>query len=83
MSEQGEIDLYYGDEPHVCSEGYVPYGWQFADEDVCFLTDKSYKFNCMGLITRKSQCRWQITQKNINTEFILDFLERFSFDICL
>ena len=82
MSEQEEIDLYYGDETHVCSEGYVPYGWQFADEDVCFLADKSYKFNCMGLITRKSQCRWQITQKNINTEFILDFLERFSFDIC-
>ncbi|GHV14665.1 hypothetical protein FACS1894169_04030 [Bacteroidia bacterium] len=27
MSEHGQIELFYGDESHVCSEGYVPYGW--------------------------------------------------------
>jgi hypothetical protein len=57
MSEKGEVDLYYGDETHVCSEGYVPYGWQFPEEDICYLSDKSYKFNCFGFINRKSQCR--------------------------
>jgi hypothetical protein len=31
LSEQGLIDLFYGDESHVSSEGYVPYGWQFPD----------------------------------------------------
>jgi hypothetical protein len=25
----GEINLFYGDESHICTEGYVPYGWQF------------------------------------------------------
>jgi hypothetical protein len=25
MSREEQIDLYYGDETHVCSEGYVPY----------------------------------------------------------
>lgn len=34
LSRDGKIDLYYGDESHVCTEGYVPYGWQFRDEDV-------------------------------------------------
>ena len=29
LSVEGRIELYYGDETHVCSEGYVPYGWQF------------------------------------------------------
>lgn len=81
MSLRSEIDLYYGDESHVCSEGYVPYGWQFPSEDVCFLSEKSYKFNCFGLINRQSQCYWQVTQENINTEFILNFLEQLSFKI--
>lgn len=81
LSLKGEIDLYYGDETHVCSEGYVPYGWQFPDEDVCFFSEKSYKFNCFGCIDRQNRCRWQVTEENIDTAFILDFLERFSFDI--
>ena len=38
LSKQRLIDLCYGDETgspanHVCSQGYVPYGWQFPDED--------------------------------------------------
>lgn len=81
MSHRNEIDLYYGDETHVCSQGYVPYGWQFPDEDVCFLSEKSYKFNCFGLINRQSQCYWEVTQENINTGFILSFFEKLSFQI--
>jgi hypothetical protein len=26
LSMEGKTDLFYGDETHVCSEGYVPYG---------------------------------------------------------
>ena len=33
--KSGLIDLYYGDESHVCTEGYVPYAWKFKDEDFC------------------------------------------------
>jgi len=29
LSEQGLIDLFYGDETHISSEGYEQYGWQF------------------------------------------------------
>ena len=81
LSIKGEIEIYYGDETHVCSEGYVPYGRQFPDEDVCFLSEKSYKFNCFGLINRQSRCHWQVTQQNIDSEFVLVFLEKFSFEI--
>jgi hypothetical protein len=81
MSKKGEIGFFYGDESPVCSEGYVPYGWQFPDEDICFLTDRSCKFNCPGFISRQSQCRWQVTQENTDTQFVLEFPERFSFDI--
>lgn len=34
QEKDGLIDLYYGDESHICTEGYVPYGWQFRGEDV-------------------------------------------------
>jgi hypothetical protein len=34
LSKLGLIDLYYGDESRVSMEPCVPYGWQFAGEDV-------------------------------------------------
>jgi len=81
LSLCGAIELYYGDESHVCSEGYVPYGWQFPDEEVCILSEKSYKMNCLGFISRKNQCRWQMTTENIDAGFVLEYLEQFSFEI--
>jgi transposase len=81
LSLCGAIDLYYGDESHVCSEGYVPYGWQFPDEEVCILSEKAYKVNCLGFISRQNQCSWQMTTENIDAGFILKYLEQFSFEI--
>jgi transposase len=81
MSEEGKIDLYYGDETHVCSEGYVSYGWQFPDEEVCILSEKAYKLNCFGFINRQNQCRWKITESNIDAQFVMEYLEDFSFQI--
>lgn len=78
---EGEIDLFYGDETHVCSEGYVPYGWQFPDERVCILCEKAYKLNCFGFISRQNQCRWTTTEENIDAHFIVEYLEEFSFTI--
>jgi len=34
MSEQGLIDLYYGDESRISLQPCVPYAWQFKGEDV-------------------------------------------------
>lgn len=34
QERNGLIDLYYGDESHICTEGYVPYGRQFRDENM-------------------------------------------------
>jgi len=81
LSLSETIDLYYGDETHVCSEGYVPYGWQFPDEEVCILSEKAYKVNCFGFISRQNQCHWQMTTENIDTQFVLEYLEQFSFEI--
>lgn len=81
LSEKGIIDIFYGDESQVCSEGYVPYGWQFPNEKVCILAEKGHEVNCWGLISRESQCHWAITKQNIDAQFILQKLETLSFKI--
>ena len=81
LSKQGLIDLFYGDESHVSSEGYVPYGWQFPDEKVAILVEKGHKINIFGLISRDNHCHWAITQQNINSQFIIEQLDELSLKI--
>ena len=55
LSESGAIDLYYGDEAGVALEPNVPYGWQFADEEVSMPSERGAGINCFGLFTRVKQ----------------------------
>jgi len=59
----------------------VPYGWQFPDEEVCILSEKVHRINCFGMINRQSKCYWSTTGQNINAQFILEYFEKFSFEI--
>lgn len=81
LAENGLIDLFYGDESHVSSEGYVPYGWQFPNEKVAVYTEKAYKINIFGLINRANECYWASTQQNIDSPFIVNHLDDLSFKI--
>lgn len=81
LSEEGLIDLFYGDESHVSSEGYVPYGWQFPDEKVAIYVEKRYKNNIFGLISRSNECHYKNTGQNIDSQFVCQFLDNFSFKI--
>ncbi len=79
MSTQGLINLFYGDESHVCTEGYVPYGWQFPAEDVFIASSKGPRLNCFALISRTNHCHWATTAQSINSDFIVKQLESLSF----
>ena len=81
QSEAGNIDLYYGDETRVSQKGYVPYGWQFEDEQVCIEVTKGRSINCFGLLSRDNHLIAKTTEKNINSEFVLEQLEIFSFNL--
>jgi transposase len=81
LSRQGAIDLFYGDESHVCSEGYTPYGWQFPGEDVYIPVEKGFKVNIWGLISRSNQTHFATTHENINASFVFGQLEYLSFQI--
>ena len=64
------MDLFYIYESQVCSNGYVPYGWQFPGEEVFIPVEKGYKINLWSLISRSNQTHWVMTENNINAQFI-------------
>lgn len=78
---QGLIDLYYGDESHVCTSGYVPYGWQFRGEDYYVPSDRKFRLNCFGIIDRSSNYDGFTTTESINSEKIIEFLDGLSLRI--
>lgn len=81
LSEAGLIDLFYGDESGVSSEGYVPYGWQFPHEEVAIYVEKGYRVNIWGLISRKNECHWATSERNITSQFVMEQLDGLSLSI--
>ena len=64
LSNEGHIDLFFGDESHVCTQGYVPYGWQFKDEDVFVPAQKAARLNLFGFISRNNEYHGFTAQEN-------------------
>jgi transposase len=81
QSQQGHIDLYYADESGVSSEGYVPYGWQFADEEVTIESAKGKALNCFALISRDNKISYATNQQSITADFIVEELDKLSLNI--
>lgn len=81
LAAQRLIKLFYADESHVCSEGYVPYGWQFPFEDVFVSSQKGYRLNVFGMISRQNECLWAVTPDSINAQFILQKLDTLSLSV--
>ena len=81
QSQAGHIDLYYGDETKVSQEGYVPYGWQFDEEQVAIEATKGRSINCFGLLSRSNDFIYRTIEQNINADFIVETLDALSLSI--
>jgi transposase len=81
QSRAGTIDLYYGDETKVSEEGYVPYGWQFEDEQVAIEVTRGRSINCFGLLSRSNDFIYKTQEHNIDADFILQTLDAFSLSL--
>lgn len=73
--------MFYGDETQFSQQGYVPYGWQFEDEQVAIEVCKGKSLNCFGLMSRSNQFVYKITEQNIDSNFIIEMLDRFSLSL--
>lgn len=81
LSETGRIDLYYADESRVSLEPCIPYGWQFADEEVFMPAAKGNGLNCLAILGRNNRCLIETTEQTINSRFIFERLESFSTEL--
>ena len=77
----GLIDLYYGDESHQCTEGYVTYGWQLEGEDVFVPSQRIARLNIFGMIDRGNNYEGFTTTERMTAEKIVCFLDDFSFKV--
>lgn len=78
LSENGSIDLYYGDESRVSIEPCIPYGWQFPDEEVFMPSAKGGGLNCFALLKRNNQCFIKTSEQTFSGQFIFEQLEELS-----
>lgn len=78
LSEQGQVDVFYGDESRVSLQPCVPYGWQFADEQVAMPSEIGGGVNCFALISRDNHCHARLTQETITAAFVSEELDAFS-----
>ena len=74
----GHIDLWFGDESHVCTSGYVPYGWQFPEENVCVPVQKEQRLNIFGMVSPACEYRGFDTTESINGARLAGYLDDFS-----
>jgi transposase len=78
QESEGAIALYYADESHVCTEGYVPYGWQFPGEEVYIPSQRTERLNIFGMIDRKNHYEGFTSTESITADKLVNFLDTFS-----
>ena len=83
LNSKALIDLYYGDETGVSTEGYCPYGWQGKEEkvSVASLPITRQRLNCFGWTSRRNNFHYAITTSSIDGAFIFEHLEAFSWKV--
>ena len=83
QAAQGHIDLFYGDETAVSEQGYVPYGWQFKEEQVSIPSQWGKTRNYFGLLSRDNRFQYQAFSHTVTTAEVIDCLDRLAADRAL
>lgn len=78
LADERAIDLFYGDECQVSLLPCIPYGWQFADEEVAMPSSRGAALNCFGLLTRANERRFATTTEKLTAAFVFEQLENLS-----
>lgn len=82
LCAQGQIDLLYGDESRVSLTPCVPYGWQFAGEQIVMPSEQGGGVNCFALLARDNHCQAHLTDGKITAAWISERLDALSLSLC-
>lgn len=81
LAECGHIDLLYGDESRVSLLPCVPYGWQFADEQVAMPSERGGGVNCFALLSRRNDCLTHFTGGKVTAAWVSERLDVLSLSL--
>ena len=81
LSEQGLVDVFYGDECRVNLTPCVPYAWQFKGEKVGLPCSPGGGVSCLALLSRDCRCQFALTEQSLDAAFLVEQLDKFSFKI--
>jgi transposase len=73
--------LFYGDGSTFSEEGYVPYGWQFDDEDVHISVQRGKYINVWGLYSRNNEFHYWTSYQPSRAADIIEYLDEFSWKV--
>lgn len=78
LSQQQQIDVFYGDESGVSLFPCIPYGWQFPGERVTTPSTHGGQLNCFALLARDNDCFFRTTEASITADWLGEQLDIFS-----
>jgi len=78
LEDSGYIDLYFGDESHFGLTPNVPYAWQTKENPILLSAAKGKFLNVVGLMTRKNDLFFEMSETTFNTDKIILFMDRFT-----
>ncbi|ACK64730.1 transposase (plasmid) [Rippkaea orientalis PCC 8801] len=78
QDKKGEIDLRYLDESGFSLMPYIPYAWQEKGSTITLKSSQSKRINVLGLMNRHHELYYEIYSSNINSQVVINFLDKFS-----
>nr|WP_239059471.1 transposase [Bacteroides sp. 224] len=66
---------------HVCTEGYVSYGWQFPGENLYISSERAKRLNIFGVISRYNHFEGFCSCESIDFQKVVSFLGQYSFKV--
>ena len=77
LEDSGYIDLYFGDESHFGLTPSVPYAWQTKENPILLPATKGKYLNVVGLMNRKNDLFFEVSETTFNTDKLICFLDKF------
>lgn len=75
LEEAQQIDLFFTDESAFKLQPCIPYGWQPIDEQRTIRSASHRVTNLFGLLSRKGKLKAYSTEQNINSDFIIEYID--------
>lgn len=76
--KRGEIEVRYLDQAGFSLTPYIPYGWQEKKERIVLKSRQGKRINVCGLMNRKNKIYYEIIEGSINSQKIIELLDKFS-----